>query len=498
MEVTVGDIASAREERAARQHQLLSQYGKTLISFSMNIPGPEKDNDLIRRGMSLGQRRLEQSLCAAGIVPEYRERRDAFTGGECFYVLPCSGETAKSITVEIEESDEAGRLFDMDVLTADGGRVDRLSLGLPGRKCLLCGRDAFLCACSRTHSAAELQRRAFSILEDALRNDKAETVAELACRALLYEALTTPKPGLVDCNNTGALAAVGGCFENMLRCTAVSGKHRGEGLLSRVISHLITVEAARGHTRLFVHTKPDAAVFFRDLGFYEIAGTGNAVFMENRKNGFEEYLAALERPAEPAGEAAAIVMNANPFTLGHQYLAETAAARYETVHLFVVSEVNGPIPAAVRKQLVAAGTAHIPNVIVHDCGPYMISYAVFPGYFLKEKGETVTTQAELDLQVFVRIAGELNITCRYVGEEDESTVTGVYNRVMLRELNASGIRCEILPRKTARGEVISASAARRALAQGDAARFGLLVPETTREWFDRPEAVPVIERLRAE
>ena len=126
----------------------------------------------------------------------------------------------------------------------------------------------------------------------------------------------------------------------------------------------------------------------------------------------------------------------------------------------------------------------------------MISFATFPGYFLKEKESIITAQAQLDLQVFKKIAGELNITARYVGEEPDSLTTNIYNRVMTRELTASGIRCEVIPRNKIGGTTVSASGARQALKQDDWEAFRLLVPETTWEWFSSSAAGPVIEKLK--
>ena len=113
---------------------------------------------------------------------------------------------------------------------------------------------------------------------------------------------------------------------------------------------------------LFVYTKPGSAKFFKDLGFSEIAEVpGLLVFLENRRDGFSGYLKRLEKKKRP-GQAAAIVMNANPFTLGHRHLVETAAAENDWLHLFLLSEEAGPIPFAVRKKLVQEGVADLPNV----------------------------------------------------------------------------------------------------------------------------------------
>ena len=99
------------------------------------------------------------------------------------------------------------------------------------------------------------------------------------------------------------LIATGSCFGSTIRCLAVSGSHRGEGLLNQIVSHLVEVQLARGSTHLFLYTKPDSAQYLSDLGFYEIARVpGSLVFMENRRGGFERYCAALApRPQAPPG-----------------------------------------------------------------------------------------------------------------------------------------------------------------------------------------------------
>lgn len=293
--------------------------------------------------------------------------------------------------------------------------------------------------------------------------------------------------------------ATGSCFGSTLRCFAVDHTHQGEGLLNTVVSHLMEVQAARGNMHLFLYTKPSTAKFFGDLGFFDIARVPDRlVFMENRRGGFAGYLDALKKTKKEDGVSAAVVMNANPFTLGHQYLAETAAARCDTLHLFVVSEDKSLVPAAVRKRLVEAGTAHLPNVLLHDCGPYMISSATFPSYFLKDEETVIESQARLDLAIFTRIAAALNLSARYVGEEPRSLVTGIYNRLMAEELPRAGIACHIIPRKEIQGQVISASSARLALQQNDMDAFRRMVPETTWAWFDSPEAAPVLEAIRRE
>lgn len=294
----------------------------------------------------------------------------------------------------------------------------------------------------------------------------------------------------------GNVIATGSCFGQTLRCFAVSTEHQGEGLLNQIISHLMEYQLSRGNSHLFLYTKVKTAKFFESLGFYEIARVeGTLVFMENRRSGFSGYLKNLEKTAR-SGLSAAIVMNANPFTLGHQYLVETAAAQCDTLHLFVLSEDASLVPFSVRKELVRRGTEHLKNVVLHDSGPYMISNATFPSYFLKDAAAVIQGHAKLDLAVFARIAQALGVTVRYVGEEPNSQVTGIYNSIMEQSLPKYGIACRVIPRKASEGKAISASTVRKALQAGDWETLKTLVPQTTLDYFTSPQAEPVLEVIR--
>lgn len=298
-------------------------------------------------------------------------------------------------------------------------------------------------------------------------------------------------------DDEGEPIATGSAFGSTLRCFAVDPGHQGEGLLNEVITHLLEDRMSKGYLHLFVYTKPASARFFKDLGFWQIGEVpGLLVFLENRRGGFSGYLKGLEASQRP-GQSAAIVMNANPFTLGHRYLVETAAKENDTVHLFLLSEDAGPIPAKIRHRLVKEGVADLDNVICHETGEYLISSATFPGYFLKSEEKVLRTQARLDTALFVQIAKTLDVTVRYVGHEPHSVVTGIYNEVLSEALPAQGIQCRIIPRKELPdGRVISASAVRQAIHDGDLDRVADMLPETTLNYFRSPEAAPVVAAIR--
>ena len=288
----------------------------------------------------------------------------------------------------------------------------------------------------------------------------------------------------------GELVATGSSFHNTLRCMAVSADHQGEGLMNLVVYHLLERQVSLGNSHVFMYTKPQSARMFGDLGFYEIARLDDVVFMENRKDGFRRWVNSLV-PSKKEGQCAAIVMNANPFTKGHRRLVEAAASENDWVHLFLLSEEAGPIPFAVRKKLVQEGIADLPNVIYHDSGPYIISSATFPSYFLPDGDAAILAHAKLDLRLFGEIAKALNITRRYVGEEKSSHVTVLYNLVMSTELPAAGVEFHEIPRLALNGEVVSASTVRQAIHDDKLPEYAYMLPETTFRYFQSAEAARV-------
>lgn len=196
-EVTLQELLEAREQRAERQRQWGKTYGQTLVVLTMNIAGPVKRTALIEEGFSLGSRILRQRL--TGSLLHWEEYRQD-TGCEGFYAVALPAEEVKAVTVELEETHPAGRLWDMDVLKADGTKLERSR----PRACLICGKPGAACARSRAHTVEELKTETERLLRRAVMQDRQERAAALAVRALLYEVCVTPKPGLVDREGSGS------------------------------------------------------------------------------------------------------------------------------------------------------------------------------------------------------------------------------------------------------------------------------------------------------
>ena len=234
-DITLPEVLDARERRVLRQNELMEKYGKPVISFTMNIAGPRKNSPLIRRGYGWGCRLLRGQLLRLKAHVLWQEEICEPTGNEALFVVDAQAETLKKMTCALEDDTPLGRLFDMDVLSPGGIKLDRESLGLPSRPCLICGGDGRACARSRTHTVPQLQERTRQILEEGTAALAAGRLAELAVRSLLYEVCTTPKPGLVDMAGSGShrdmdvftfmrsCAALWPCFERCARIGMAGG-----------------------------------------------------------------------------------------------------------------------------------------------------------------------------------------------------------------------------------------------------------------------------------
>lgn len=199
-EVTLSDMLAARERRAAEQQRMLRRHHLPLVSFTMNIAGSIKDSPLIRRAFREGTRLFAEKMCAAGVPIISEVKTLKFTGCEALWSVLGDADDIKSLCIEIEDSTPMGRLFDMDVIAADGTHRSRPS----SRRCLICSLPGHICASRRTHPVEEIQRAAQRLMEDALWDMDCDSLSQLVSHSLEAEVMTTPKPGLVDQRNNGS------------------------------------------------------------------------------------------------------------------------------------------------------------------------------------------------------------------------------------------------------------------------------------------------------
>lgn len=315
-------------------------------------------------------------------------------------------------------------------------------------------------------------------------------------------------------DDDGEMIAGGGLKGNVIKCVAVDDAHKGEAIANTLISHLIAHANEEGYSNVKLFTKPKNRQLFESLSFRLLAEAPEAVLMETGIGGINNMVEQLKKIKEE-GEVCkennqeckeeektnlnittpqhlnpstpqplttttplrgVVVMNCNPFTLGHRYLIEQAAKQVERLFVMVVREDCSLFAYAERKAMVEQGVEHLENVTVIDGSEYAISQATFPTYFLKRLDDAADTQMLLDLDLFRRhIAPALGATVRFVGTEPTDRLTRRYNQLM-HEVLAD-------VRETARlekeGNAVSASRVRKAMEQGDMNVIRQLVPPTT-------------------
>ena len=185
MPVTLEQLLDSRDARAKHQKDLLGRFpGKSLLCLTVQLPGPEKRNNL---SLAIAQAGVEAVRKAFSL--EYEELRDLETGYEGYFVVPMPPKDAKRRACQIEDSHPLGRLMDIDVLQLVSGdyfsgrypknqfpetsmrpahisAVGRSDIGLEPRRCLLCGNEARYCMRAKTHTTAELLERIEQILKE--------------------------------------------------------------------------------------------------------------------------------------------------------------------------------------------------------------------------------------------------------------------------------------------------------------------------------------------
>lgn len=301
---------------------------------------------------------------------------------------------------------------------------------------------------------------------------------------------------LVD-ETTDEIVAGGGLKGGVIKCVAVADGHKGEAVANQIVSHLIAQANVDGHQCVKLFTKPQNQKMFESMSFRLLAEAPKAILMETGIGGIKRYSEELKRekgkvkseesngklhhlnpsPQQPImPQSGIIIMNCNPFTLGHRYLIEQAAQQVDTLYILVVREDCSMFGYDERKAMIVRGVAHINNVVVCDGSEYSISATTFPTYFLKCLSDASDTQMTLDIDLYRRhIAPALGVTVRFVGTESDDPLTRRYNELMK----------SMLPdvREVARlqqsGVAVSASRVRKAIVENHLALAARLVSPTT-------------------
>ena len=163
MEITLDQLLASREQRAARQQELLTKYPhSTLVCLTVIMPGSVKRNffSIITANAAIQAmlNKYEGSI-------EHFSLRDLVTGYEGYLVTNIDREQAKRIACDIEDTHALGRLFDIDVLDEHGIPMSRSTVNHKPRRCLVCSNEARYCMRAHTHTHNELQSRIKDMIE---------------------------------------------------------------------------------------------------------------------------------------------------------------------------------------------------------------------------------------------------------------------------------------------------------------------------------------------
>jgi len=234
--VTLRDILEAKEQRRDRQDAFRREYGLTLVSITINMPGTVKDIPAVRLLCDYAVDALRQETAVMAAYQYYLP-----TGPEALLAIDGDASAVKGICMRLEEQDLFGRLLDLDVFTAEGRLLSRKDHG-GSRGCLVCGGSVIVCMRERSHGQEAIGAAVQRLLDSfhAYRSRKIGPVAEklgaLAVEAMLYEVTCTPSPGLVDRFNAGAhrdmdfytfMASSAALSTALARCAQAGLQHEG-------------------------------------------------------------------------------------------------------------------------------------------------------------------------------------------------------------------------------------------------------------------------------
>ncbi len=208
----------------------------------------------------------------------------------------------------------------------------------------------------------------------------------------------------------------------------------------------------------------------------------NLDLTDKQKEELNTYIKKVKDECTITGnkKVGSIVMNCNPFTLGHRYLIEKAKKKCDILYVFVVEEDKSVFSFEDRMRLVCEGIKDLEDIIVVPSGNFIISQITFDAYFVKDTDQNVSFDPTMDVSIFAsKIAPELGINIRFFGEEPFDKVTNQYNLAMQRILPKYGIKIKIIKRKEVDGVPISASLVRDLLREKKFEDIKERVPKST-------------------
>ncbi|MCK5387704.1 MAG: [citrate (pro-3S)-lyase] ligase [Candidatus Izimaplasma sp.] len=290
------------------------------------------------------------------------------------------------------------------------------------------------------------------------------------------------------------LVATSSLANNVMKCFLVIKEYTNQNITNLMFSHLVNYMSQLNIFHYFVYTIPRNELIFTSLNMKTIVMTMNTVLLEGGDEIINVLTNLRDEYALSDNKKAAVIINANPMTLGHLYLIETASKENKEVLVFVVSEDLSSFPFLDRFEIIKSATSYLKNVTVLPTLSYLVSKITFPKYFLKEDQLIKDEQTLIDVLVYKQYYEKIfNINIRYLGEEPFSFNTNKYNQVLKTYL---GSHVKIIKRKKIGEKIVSASLVRKLLKENNTEEIKKYVPLATYEYLVSEKGQLVVKRIK--
>lgn len=296
----------------------------------------------------------------------------------------------------------------------------------------------------------------------------------------------------------GKIIGTGSVNGKVMKYFFVDDNYKGQGVLAKIYNLLLSYLLDQGITEHFIFTKPKNEYIFTGIGLNKVISTKDVLLLEGGFSSYNKWIDTIKEQINPNAKCrGAIVANCNPMTKGHKYLMEYARNKVDELIIFIVEEDKSVFTTEVRYDIVKNEFKDDKKIVVVKGGPYIISQATFPTYFLKEVDDSLDIYTELDAKLFSeKIAVDLDICTRFVGEEPIDRLTARYNKNLLKSTEGLKLELEKIDRLELGGDIISASKVRRFIKNNELDKaFSLLVPSSI-DFLESSQGKEVIKKIQ--
>lgn len=295
----------------------------------------------------------------------------------------------------------------------------------------------------------------------------------------------------------GEIIGTASMQDKVMKYFYVKDEYKGLGLMTILYNELVNFAMERNILDYYVFTKPKNLELFKGLGLKEVIMTKKVLLLEGGFGNYESWVSNIKNKLnENVSTRGAIVANCNPLTKGHKYLIEYAKKKVDELILFVVEEDKSMFTTKERFDIIKDEFKGS-GIVVALGGPYIISSATFPTYFLKKVDDSTEIYTELDAKLFSeKIAKDLKIEIRFVGNEPADELTSRYNQSLKKYCEREGLKVEIVERLKDENGVISASKLRKFLQEGKIEEAFELSAPATKKYLQSQKGIEKINEIR--